>query len=137
MRMKVNNLHDLQLVAETLIKQHYNARVFALQGEMGAGKTTFVKYLCGALNSESLVSSPTFTIVNEYIDCKKNPIYHFDLYRIEYPIEARQIGFEDYIFSGHYCFIEWPDIVLSFLPEDSVIVNILVDENTKKRIIEF
>ena len=135
--MDVIDIHDFQYVAETVLEQHSKVRVFALKGEMGAGKTTFVKYLCKALNSQSLVSSPTFTIVNEYVDGDGDSIYHFDLYRLELLDEVRQIGFEDYVFSGHYCFIEWPDIALSLLPENSVVVNLKVDEISKKRIVEF
>ncbi len=137
MKMQIRSLEEIKSVAETLLSHHKEARVFALKGEMGAGKTTFVKSLCQILSSESLVSSPTFTIINEYVDKQNNPIYHFDLYRLETLQEARQIGVEDYFYSGHYCFIEWPHILFPILPEDAVQVDITVDELTKIRIVEF
>lgn len=137
MQMQIQSIEELKNVAETLFQYHKEARVFALQGEMGAGKTTFVKYLCEALDSDSLVSSPTFTIVNEYVEKKRDPIYHFDLYRLESLEEARQIGAEEYFYSGHYCFVEWPEIASALLPEETIFVKITVDEITKKRIFEF
>lgn len=137
MQMQINSIEELKNVAQTLLHHYKEARVFALQGEMGAGKTTFVKFLCEALDSDSLVSSPTFTIVNEYVDEKCNPIYHFDLYRLESLDEARQIGAEDYFYSGHYCFIEWPEIASLLLPDNAVYVKIKVNETTKSRIFEF
>lgn len=137
MQMQIQSIKELKNVAETLLQHHKEARVFALQGEMGAGKTTFVKYLCEALSSDSLVSSPTFTIVNEYVDNHIDPIYHFDLYRLESLEEARQIGAEDYFHSGHYCFVEWPEIASPLLPEEAIFVKITVDEISKKRTFEF
>jgi tRNA threonylcarbamoyladenosine biosynthesis protein TsaE len=137
MKMQIHSLEELKNVAETLLLHHKESRVFALQGEMGAGKTTFVKFLCEALLSDSLVSSPTFTIVNEYVDNQDDPIYHFDLYRLASIEEARQIGAEEYFYSGNYCFVEWPDILSVILPEDTVYVKIVVDQETKSRTIEF
>lgn len=90
-------------------------RVILLQGELGAGKTTFVKALCHVLGSQDEVTSPTFTLVNEYRDTSGNPIYHIDLYRLASPEEALQIGIEDYLLSGAWCFIEWPDVILQLI----------------------
>lgn len=137
MQMQINSIEELKNVAQTLLHYHKEARVFALQGEMAAGKTTFVKSLCKTLDSDSLVSSPTFTIINEYVDGYLDPIFHFDLYRLESLDEVRKIGAEDYFYSGYYCFVEWPEIASLLMPEDVVYVKIKVDEITKSRIFEF
>lgn len=137
MELEITKLNELKDAAQTILEHHSESRVFAIYGEMGAGKTTIIKEFCQLLQSPNLVSSPTFTIINEYEDCFKNPIFHFDLYRLKNSIEASNIGIEDYLYSGHYCFIEWPDIIESVLPEGTIIVNIKVDDSTKKRIIEF
>lgn len=135
--MQIKGIEELKNLAKILLQYHKEARVFALQGEMGAGKTTFIKSLCEALDSDSLVSSPTFTIINEYVDGYLDPIYHFDLYRLESLDEVKKIGAEDYFYSGHYCFVEWPKIASLLLPDDVVCVKITVDEATKSRIFEF
>lgn len=96
---------------------------------MGAGKTTLIKELCSHLGVSEGMSSPTFSIVNEYLGGRGEPVYHFDFYRINDVSEALDIGAEDYFFSGNYCFIEWPDRVVELLPNDFVEINInLVDE---------
>lgn len=103
-------------------------RVFAFEGEMGAGKTTFIKALCQRLGVAEVVTSPTFAIVNEYtssvLPC---PIFHFDCYRLRSLAEAYDIGCEDYFYTG-LCLIEWPEVVASILPEDTVYVRLCVDE---------
>ncbi|MDD2345687.1 MAG: tRNA (adenosine(37)-N6)-threonylcarbamoyltransferase complex ATPase subunit type 1 TsaE [Bacteroidales bacterium] len=137
MQMQIKSIEELKKVAQSLLHHHKEARVFALQGEMGVGKTTFVKSLCEVLDSDSLVSSPTFTIVNEYVDKHLDPIYHFDLYRLESIDDVRQIGAEDYFYSGHYCFVEWPEIASLLMPDNVVYVKITVNEITKSRMFEF
>lgn len=105
--------------------------VFAFNGEMGAGKTTFINSLSRALGvEEDMTGSPTFAIVNEYrSDTTAELIYHFDLYRLENEEEAYDIGFEDYLDSGAVCLIEWPDKVEEILPEDTVMVDIKVNDD--------
>lgn len=105
--------------------------VFAFNGEMGAGKTTFINSLARALGvEEDMTGSPTFAIVNEYrSDTTAELIYHFDLYRLENEEEAYDIGFEDYLDSGAVCLIEWPDKVEEILPEDTVMVDIKVNDD--------
>ena len=98
--------------------------VFAFFGGMGAGKTTFIKAVCQQMGvTEDMVSSPTFAIVNEY-EGSSGSIYHFDFYRIRQISEAVNMGFDDYLYSGNLCFIEWPELVEPLLPEDMVRVTI-------------
>ena len=109
------SLNDLDRVAKELIDFASNKRVFALHGEMGAGKTTFVKSLGSALGVLDIIQSPTFSIVNEYQTSNNEKVYHFDFYRLEKLEEAYDIGYEHYLSSGNYCFIEWPENVESLL----------------------
>jgi tRNA threonylcarbamoyladenosine biosynthesis protein TsaE len=103
--------------------------VFAFYGKMGAGKTTFIKAVCEELGVEDVINSPTFSIINEYRSEKSGElIYHFDFYRIRKLSEARDIGVEDYFYSGALCLIEWPEIIEPLLPDDTV--RITIDENT-------
>lgn len=98
--------------------------VFAFFGGMGGGKTTFIKAVCQQMGvTEDMVSSPTFAIVNEY-EGSRGSIYHFDFYRIRQISEAVNMGFDDYLYSGNLCFIEWPELVEPLLPEDTVRVTI-------------
>ena len=110
----ISNFKKLSLVSSELLRLQDN-RIFAIEGDLGSGKTTLVKYICFQLNVVDSVSSPTFPIVNEYICSNKMKYYHFDLYRIDNIDELFSLGFEDYISSGSYCFIEWPNIALPYL----------------------
>jgi tRNA threonylcarbamoyladenosine biosynthesis protein TsaE len=104
--------------------------VIALYGPMGAGKTTFVKAVCRELGVTDVVTSPTFAIVNEYgSDSAGGRIYHFDFYRIRKPEEVYDMGYEDYLYSGALCFIEWPEQLGEALPDDAVKVYIAEREN--------
>ena len=98
--------------------------VFAFYGKMGAGKTTFIKAVCRQLGVQDTVTAPTFAIVNEYEAAQGRPIYHFDFYRIKKVSEAYDMGCEEYFYSGHPCFIEWPDLIEEVLPEETVSVTI-------------
>ncbi len=107
-----------------MLKEFPGARVFAFYGGMGAGKTTFIKALCAVLGVADIVQSPTFSIVNEYKTTAGDSIYHFDFYRIKKTGEVFDIGYEDYLYSGSYCFMEWPELIESLLPDDAVKVRI-------------
>lgn len=112
-------------------------RTVAFHAPMGAGKTTFISALCACLGADPLeVNSPTFAIVNEY-DSPAGPIYHFDLYRLRDAAEVMDIGLEDYLHSGALCLIEWPDVAEGMLPDDTVDVEINVDETTGARSLVF
>ncbi len=98
---------------------------------MGAGKTTLIKALCGELGSADVITSPTFSIVNEYAGTNK--IYHFDFYRLKNQSEALDIGCEEYFYSGHYCFIEWPEKIPDLLPDNYVLINVeALEDNSRK-----
>ena len=111
-------------------------RVFAFDGQMGAGKTTFIKQLCESMGSVDVVNSPTFAIVNVY-DVEqpyRGEVYHFDCYRLKDIREAMDFGAEEYLYSGNYCFIEWPDMIAPLLPEDTVWVRIKVLESGDRQL---
>lgn len=114
---KANEAAD---VARLILQSHAEARVFALHGELGAGKTTLIKGFCDALGVHQPTSSPSFAIVNEYTSAEGAPVYHFDLYRLRAAHELRDIGFEEYLDSGAHCFIEWPELAQDLLPPDTL-----------------
>lgn len=129
MNFILKDLSDIHAVAKAFVNEMDDNHVFAFYGEMGAGKTTFIKAICKALGVSETISSPTFAIINEYKSGDGNPIFHFDFYRIKNMNEAYDFGYEDYFYSGHLCFIEWPELVESLLPEDVVKVQITIDDN--------
>ena len=122
--IKIDSIDRIQEAAKEFVAQMGDNKVFAFYGKMGAGKTTFIKAICEELGVEDVVNSPTFAIVNEYTDGNREPIFHFDLYRIKKESEAYDIGFEEYVYSGHLCFMEWPELIEDLLPEDTVKVSI-------------
>lgn len=123
-------LKKLSKTANNLLQMARGCRVWLLHGEMGSGKTTLIKALCKVIGVVDNVTSPTFSIVNEYISGAE-PVYHFDFYRVKTLEEALQAGVEDYFYSDNYCFVEWPEIILPILPKEylDLIVNEGVDEN--------
>ncbi|MEN8117631.1 MAG: tRNA (adenosine(37)-N6)-threonylcarbamoyltransferase complex ATPase subunit type 1 TsaE [Bacteroidota bacterium] len=126
---KVNSIAELDKAADKLIKTFPECRIFALYGKMGAGKTTFIQAICRALGSGDNVTSPTFALINEYNAANADSIFHFDFYRINDIEEAFDLGYEDYIYSGHYCLIEWPEMIEPLLPEKMVEVKIEVEDD--------
>jgi tRNA threonylcarbamoyladenosine biosynthesis protein TsaE len=128
-----SNLEMLPGIAGELLAQSGDARVFALYGEMGSGKTTLVKALCQQLGVEEIVASPTFTIVNEYQSASGSPVYHFDFYRIKSESEAFDLGYENYLYSGNYCFVEWPEKIATLLP--GKMASITIETRGEERII--
>ena len=120
-------------VAKSILAAYPQERVFGFYGEMGAGKTTLIKEMCKALGVTDVTSSPTFAIINEYWTENGQPLYHFDFYRIDEPADASRVGFEEYLYSGHYCFIEWTEKVEEILQGDFIPVTIeRVDEQTRR-----
>lgn len=122
-------------VAKKVLNFSEKARVFAFYGEMGAGKTTLVKALCKELDVIDAPTSPSFSIVNEYHRQPEGKIYHFDFYRINNAQEVIDIGVEEYLCSGNYCFIEWPEKIHNLLPENFVRVRIEVQSDNSRNII--
>lgn len=128
----INNLSELGAAAEQLLYFANGEKFFVLEGEMAAGKTTFIKELCLLLGVEDVVSSPTFSIVNEY-ESANGLIYHFDFYRLKNIQEAFDIGYEEYFYSGNYCLIEWPQKVDELLPESYIKVEIEITGETERQ----
>lgn len=133
---QVTNLKELPAAAAGLLGAFPGNRIFAFYGTMGAGKTTFIQSLCRELGSNDYVTSPTFALVNEYDSDRDHRIFHFDFYRIRSISEAYDMGYEDYFFSGHFCFIEWPEKIESLLPEDTVKIEITVGKDGSRIIQE-
>jgi len=120
--------------AREFLKILGNRKVVAFYGEMGAGKTTFIKALCSALNVIDGVSSPTFALVYEYHTTDDSLVYHFDFYRINNPSELFDLGYEDYFYSGHYCFIEWPEKASHLIPDGALKIFISVLDDGKRKL---
>lgn len=129
MYIEIKHPDTISQAAHDFLAQSGNHTVFAFYGSMGAGKTTFIKSVCEALGVKETVASPTFAIINEYTMQNGRPIYHFDFYRINKLEEVFDFGYEDYFYSGELCFIEWPELVESILPEDVVRLSIEEQEN--------
>ena len=123
--------------AGKLLEIYPAARVFAFYGNMGAGKTTFIKAICRVLGVTDIVQSPSFSIVNEYKTLSGDSIFHFDFYRVKKLEEVYDLGYEEYLYSGSYCFIEWPEPMEALLPESVVSVRIEADQSDSTRLIEF
>jgi len=132
MDLLIKSTAELDNAAEEILSFAPNNRVFLFYGDMGAGKTTLIKSLCSQLGSDDNITSPTFAIVNEYTG--PNTIYHFDFYRLKNQAEAMDIGFEEYLYSGNYCFIEWPEKIPDLLPLHYVTVSIQVLDSGFRRL---
>ncbi len=131
------SVDNLDKVAIKLLNTYPDIRIFAFYGKMGSGKTTFIKSLCKISGVTDIVNSPTFSIINEYKTDGGDSIFHFDFYRIKKQEEVLDIGYEDYFFSGSYCFIEWPEKVENLLPENTVRVIIEEGSNENERVFIF
>ncbi|MBH19959.1 MAG: tRNA (adenosine(37)-N6)-threonylcarbamoyltransferase complex ATPase subunit type 1 TsaE [Crocinitomicaceae bacterium] len=131
----VNSINDLSKVAEKIHKLSSNNRIFLFDGEMGSGKTTLIKYIV-ALFGVKEASSPTFSIINTYLGNKSQSIYHVDCYRIENENEIENIGLLEILYGKNLCFIEWPEKIHNFLPNNYVKININIENNLRKITIE-
>jgi tRNA threonylcarbamoyladenosine biosynthesis protein TsaE len=124
-----NSPKELPFVAKLVLRLADEHKIWLLEGEMGAGKTTFIKAVCQALGVPDTVQSPTFSLVNEYRTVKGDTCYHFDFYRIKDQTEAMDIGVEEYFESGNFCFIEWPAKIPGLLPERYLKISINLDSH--------
>lgn len=124
MKSVTYQLSNIETVASELIKSADKERVWVFQGSMGAGKTTLIKAVARTFGIMDQVSSPTFGIVNQYENRAGDLFYHFDFYRIDDPIEALDIGIEEYFYSGNYCWIEWAEKIEAFLPDNFFLIKI-------------
>ena len=129
---KAFNLSEINSIAKDIL-QETNSKILLFFGEMGVGKTTLIKEIVKELGYEHDVSSPTFSIVNEY-EVKDGLVYHFDFYRLKDEIEAYDIGFEDYVYSGNWCLIEWPELIMNLLPENVNKIYLSADQGNCRRI---
>ena len=127
----ITSIADLKSVAEQLLTFANGEKFFVFEGEMAAGKTTLIKEFCTVLGVKDVVSSPTFSIVNEY-PSPKGLIYHFDFYRLKNVQEAYDIGYEEYFYSGDYCLVEWPTKVEELLPDKYIKVEITIKNETER-----
>ncbi len=135
MRIVIENKRHLLSAAKKLLEYTHPNRILAFYGALGAGKTTIIKAVCKILGATDLVSSPTFTLVNEYRTLKGEFLYHIDFYRIKKTEEVYDFGIEEYFASGGYCLLEWPEMIEDILPPETVRIRITV-ENHEKRILD-
>ncbi len=132
LRFYLDNIDD---AARQLLRAFPETRIFAFYGELGSGKTTFIKAVCRQLGVDQFVTSPTFALINEYHDKKgERSFYHLDFYRIERVEEALDMGYEDYFYSGNICFIEWPEKISELLPEAALKLRIEIIDNGKRQL---
>ena len=124
-------LKNLEQTARDIINAGKDNKIWLFKGEMGSGKTTLIKAICTILGVEDLVTSPTFSIVNEYKQGDAT-LYHFDFYRIKNLAEATELGIEDYFYSNSYCFIEWPEVVSNIIPPQFMEIRIEVGEGESR-----
>ena len=137
MEIRIQNLEAIHEAAREFISHIGEIRVFAFYGKMGVGKTTFVKAICEELGVKDVITSPTFSIINEYTVADNSSlstlhpslIYHFDFYRIKKLEEVYDMGYEEYFYSGALCLIEWPELIEEILPDDAVRVSITEQED--------
>ncbi len=134
-RITIDSLSQLPSVAQEILKLREGHNIILFRAEMGAGKTTLIREIVAQCGSEDAVSSPTFAIVNEYRDGENEPIFHFDMYRINKIEEALDFGCEEYLSSGALCLIEWPEQIEGLLPEEAMVVEIIVDSPKERTFI--
>ncbi len=135
-KIEINGINDIDRAAKEFLSQFPDDKIFGFYGSMGAGKTTFIKALCKELGVVDTVSSPTFSIVNEYETINGELIYHFDFYRLDSPEEALDFGLYEYIDSEAYCFMEWPEMIEQLLPDNIKKIKIEEQDNGKRYIFE-
>lgn len=134
MKIEINSIEELPEVARKLLETFPDERFYAFFGSMGVGKTTLIKEICRQIGVMQNVCSPTFAIVNEYCDGEGEPVYHFDFYRLKNLAEAYDIGYEEYFYSGNWCFTEWTEKIESLLPDHYLRIDI--SEHDGKRSFE-
>jgi len=133
--LTIKSLDTIRDTARQFIDGIGDRTVFAFNGKMGAGKTTFIKAICEVMGVKETVNSPTFSIVNEYEAADGRIIYHFDCYRITKTQEALDLGAEEYLYSGNLCFIEWSENMASLLPDTLVNVDIEEQEDGSRNVV--
>jgi tRNA threonylcarbamoyladenosine biosynthesis protein TsaE len=127
-------LSDLRAIAQRIVEELAEFKVWLFYGEMGSGKTTLIKEICREAGVADVMSSPTFSIVNEY-ETTRGQAFHFDFYRIKNEAEAYDIGTDEYFYSGSPCFVEWPEKIPSLIPPKHASIDLQVENNTKRTIV--
>jgi len=130
--LTIESIDTIDDVAKEFLAKYRSQKIIAFYGEMGVGKTTFIKALCLAMDIEDDVTSPSFSIINEYHNKADDIVFHFDFYRLKSIEEALDIGYEEYIYSGNYCFMEWPEKIEPLLPENRMDVTIKESDDGKR-----
>ena len=135
MQIKIDSLDNIRAAAREFVKNMGEGNVYAFYGKMGAGKTPFIKAICEELGVDDVITSPTFSIVNEYrSETTGELIYHFDFYRIKKLEEVYDMGYEDYFYSGALCFLEWPELIEELLPGSAVKVTITQNDDDSRTV---
>ena len=132
MIFEIQSIENIAETAKAFIEATKGKKIFAFYGGMGSGKTTFIKAVCEQLGIKDIINSPTFAIINEYTLPDEESVFHFDFYRIKKTEEAFDLGYEEYFYGGHICFIEWPEMIETLLPEDCTRVYIEVQPDGKR-----
>lgn len=132
MKIIIDGLNKLPQSAKIFLENMKGEKLFAFYGSMGSGKTTFIKALCDAMGTVDVASSPSFTLINEYKTNQGESLFHFDFYRIKKIEEVFDFGLEEYLSSGAFCFMEWPELIEDILPPETVKVKISVKKNGKR-----
>ena len=132
MKIVIKDKNHLTEASKTLLKHFGENKIFAFYGSMGAGKTTIIKAVCKVLGAIDIVSSPTFTLVNEYKTSGGETLYHIDFYRIKKQEEVFDFGIEEYFSGDSYCFMEWPELIEEFLPAGTIRIKISVDDKEQR-----
>jgi len=132
MEILIKDKRHLPSAAKELLNKIPDKKIFAFYGNMGAGKTTIIKAICNYLGAVDIVSSPTFTLVNEYKTADGESMYHMDFYRIRKQEEVFDFGIEEYLTGDSYCFMEWPELIEEILPPETVRVRISIDNNEQR-----
>lgn len=135
MKLHITSPDTINTAAQTFVAHMDHRKVYAFDGNIGAGKTTFIKAICQELGVTDTVNSPTFAIVNEYETAKGYIIYHFDCYRLNRLQEAYDLGAEEYLHSGQICFIEWPENIEPLLPDNVRRVQIIVNDDNSRTVL--
>ncbi|MEJ5265695.1 MAG: tRNA (adenosine(37)-N6)-threonylcarbamoyltransferase complex ATPase subunit type 1 TsaE [Bacteroidales bacterium] len=130
----IQQANELTKVAEEIISMLHRYPVITFSGKLGSGKTALIKEICRLLQVKDTVTSPTFTLLNEYETVTGQPVYHFDFYRVNKLEEIYDLGYEEYLFSGHFCFIEWPEMAENILLPDVLKVTIELDNHKRRHI---
>ena len=134
MLLKLFSVVELPNAASAILRFSKDQKIFLFHGNMGAGKTTLIKSLCAALGVKDNVTSPTFSIVNEYQASGNQKVYHFDFYRLKNQTEALDMGYEEYFYSDAYCFVEWPEMIPDLLPDHYINIKISLAGNNSREI---